>query len=112
MSFSFQLTKDADRAICLIYAEYLKRKGSGLPKSRARDFSVPQNREPLYKAMNQTDFNDTLSELNAAGFLRLYLGHGFLLEDKGILYMENRFPRGLEQLADVLSEIKGSIPFL
>ena len=112
MAFNFQLTKEADRAMCLIYEEFLKRRGSGLPKSRARDFSVLQNREPLYKTMNQTDFNDTLSELNAAGFLRLYLGHGFLLEDKGILYMENRFPRGIEQLSEVLSGIKDSIPFI
>lgn len=32
--------------------------------------------------------------------------------EKGILYMENRFPRGIEQLSEILSGIKGSVPFI
>lgn len=92
MGLKFQLTKDADRAICLIYKEFLNRRKSGLQKSRAKDFSMPQSREPIYSSMPQVDFNDALSELNSVGLIRLYRGHGFLLDDKGVLYMENAFP--------------------
>lgn len=72
MGLKFQLTKDADRAICLIYKEFLNRRKSGLQKSRAKDFSMPQSREPIYSSMPQVDFNDALSELNSVGLIILH----------------------------------------
>ena len=110
MGFDFKLTKDADYAMCLIYKAYLDRKSSGMPRNQAKDFSTVQSRESFYSSVAKADFNDCLRELRDAELIRLYRDSGFLLDNKALLYMENRFPRGIEQLISVLSEFKGAIP--
>lgn len=110
MSFNFTLTKETDRALCLIYKSYLDKRESGLPRTRAKDFSMPQHRESLYSSMPKADFDDCLRELKAVGLVRLYMHGGFFVEDRALLYMENRFPRGIDQIASVLSAVKGIIP--
>lgn len=110
MGFDFKLTKDADHAICLIYKAYLDRKASGQTRARAKDFSAAHSRESFYSSDIGEDFNDCLAELRDAKLIRLYKDFGFTLENKSLLYMENRFPRGIEQLSVILSEFKNAIP--
>ncbi len=107
-----ELTKDADKLVCLIYKEYLSRRKYGLAKRQAKDF-VEENDWPdsFAKEFNEDDMLDTLRELKSAGFVKQYIHGGFTLEDACIIYMENRFPNGLSQVLDWLGKIKGAIPF-
>lgn len=107
-----KLTKDADKMICEIYATYLNRRDSGIPKRAAADF------------VNQSDWPDehradwlcpdgkaTLQELKAAGLVAVFLYGGFALKPEGIIYMENRFPSGLSSVLDFLGKLKPLLPF-
>lgn len=38
-----QLTRDSDKFLCEIYAEFLSRRKSDIPKSSAAEFSSPEN---------------------------------------------------------------------
>lgn len=105
------LTKDADKMICTIYREYLSRRNNGLSKSVAKDFADPQKWGQLFADWNDDDVKDTLPELKRAGLIKLYFMGGFQLEDKAIVYMENRFPNGLAQVLDWLAKVKSAIPF-
>lgn len=42
---NIELTKDADKMICEIYAAFMKRRADGLPKRAAKDFA-DQSRWP------------------------------------------------------------------
>ena len=107
-----ELTKDADKLVCLIYREYLSRRKSGSPKRQAKDFAEENNwPESFLKEFNKDDMSDTLRELKSAGFIKQYINGGFVLEDACIIYMENRFPNGLSQVLDWLGKIKNAIPF-
>ena len=107
-----QLTKDADKSICLIYKEYLDRRKSGLDKKNAKDFFCREQWPAAFvEKSNLSDFLDTIQELQNIGFVRRTMGGGFYLEDAGILYMEQRFPDGVAQVLDWLAKIKSAIPF-
>ena len=106
------LTKDADKLICLIYKEFLDRRKSGTPKRQAKDFAEPDEWPSSFSEFDEYDMADTLSELKKAGFLKLYIHGGFQLEDRGIIYMEQRFPNGLAQVVDWLCKIAGAISFM
>lgn len=107
------LTKDADKAICLIYKEYLSRRKSGSPKKVAKDFSARDHwPESFSSEFGFCDFLETLDELKSEGFIKRYMGGGFQLEDLGIVYMEERFPNGIAQVLDWLGKIKSAIPFV
>lgn len=106
------LSKDADKALCLIYKEYLSRRKSGSEKRSSKNFF---NREQwpaeFIEKDGLPDFLDSLRELQNAGFVRRTMGGGFYLEDAGIVYMEQRFPNGIAQVLDWLGKIKSAIPF-
>ena len=106
------LTKDADKAICLIYKEYLARRESGASKKTAKDFSSrDQWPESFPKDAGLPDFLESLNELKSKVFVKRCVLGGFQLEDEGIIYMEQRFPGGISQILDWLGKIKSAIPF-
>ena len=106
------LTKDAYKAICLIYKEYLARRESGASKKTAKDFSSrDQWPESFPKDAGLPDFLESLNELKSKGFVKRFVLGGFQLEDEGIIYMEQRFPGGISQILDWLGKIKSAIPF-
>lgn len=108
-----QLTKDADKAMCLIYKSYLYRRKSGVDRRKAKDFFYrDQWPAEFTEDSNLSDFLDVLKELQYDGFIRRTMGGGFLLEDAGIIYMEQRFPNGAAQVLDWLGKIKSAIPFM
>ena len=90
-----QLTKDADKLICLIYNDYLNKREAGMSKSSAKAYAERAD----------------LRELKSAGLVRSYSYSGFALSDNGIVYMEKRFPRGISQVLDWLAKIKSAVPF-
>lgn len=107
------LTKDADMLICLIYKDYLNKREAGMSKSSAKAYSSRSDfPESLTDHFSISDIRDTLRELKAAGLIRSYSYSGFALSDKAIVYMENRFPRGVSQVLDWFAKIKSAVPFL
>lgn len=107
------LTKDADKVICLIYKDYLNKRDSGISKSSAKAYARRSDwPESLTANFSVNDIMDTLRELKSVGFLRCYLHGGFVLTDQAIAYMENRFPNGISQVLEWLAKIKSAIPFV
>lgn len=108
-----ELTKDADKLLGLIYYNYLVRLKDKQPKRQARYYADSDNWPKSFReTFCDEDIRDLLAELKRAKFIKKYIADGFELEDAGIIYMENRFPRGLEQVLDWLIKLQAVIPFL
>lgn len=108
---SVELTKDADNLICAAYHLYLKRREEGTSKSNAGYFEMDT---PALAALfsNNDDLIYTVRELKKAGLVTMYIRGSFRLTDQAILYMENRFSNGVDQLLERLGKIKALIPFI
>lgn len=81
-----ELTKDAKKAIALIYREYQRRRHSGLRKQDANYFS----RSELMSLDPSGDLLDNCCELRRAGLISSDITGGATLEDPGIVLMENK----------------------
>ena len=100
------LTKNAYRALCLIYKAFLNRTKQGVSRRSAilfLDYSIFKD-ENLYNS-NTTDFRAALNELKRARYIDLYVDDGFKLLDSGIALMENRFKDGLSEVIDFITKI-------
>lgn len=100
-----ELTKDADKVICCIYKEYLERRKSGISKSEAKEFGG--NFYKNIKALSNwssADMSDTLRELHDKEFIKKNVIGDFSLLDSSVIYMENRFKKGLEEITDFISK--------
>ena len=107
-----QLTKDADKLICLIYKDFLTRRKNGVSKGAARDFPEPSQLPAAFLSeLSVEDISETLLELKKAGFVKVFIYGDFQLEDSGIIYMEQRFPNGISQVLDWMGKVKSAIPF-
>lgn len=99
------LTKDADKAICVIYKEFLNRRDNNMSKFNSANFTFEE-----FKALLPNEIDDDLfsylAELSKASFIKNYdLSGGFELSDKGIIYMEQRFGKKLDKVLDYLSKL-------
>lgn len=104
----FEMSKNAEKLLCTLYKVYLERRKSGLSKSQARYFGLGEI-AGLAKQLkwNVDDTEDAARELGNVGALDLYMQCSGSLEDKAIIYMENRFKNGL---VDVLAFLSNFIP--
>jgi len=110
---SVELTKDADKMICEIYADYMKRRADGASKSVAMDFSEKATwPEEYLPDWSSEDGSASLAELKRAGMIKQYIYGGFALTDDAIIYMENRFKKGLSEVLNWLGQLKAAIPFV
>lgn len=101
-----ELTKDADKMICCIYKTFLQRRKSGISKSSAKQFSDDYfQSDKQLSSWLPDDLDDTLLEIGRAGLVAVYLGGNFDLTDSGIIYMENRFKNGLNEVIDFISKL-------
>lgn len=108
-----ELTKDADKLLGLIYYNYLVRIKDKQPKRQARYYADSDNWPNSFREnFCDEDIRDLLAELKRAGFVKIYLYGAFELEDAGIIFMEKRFPRGLEQVFTWLERLVTLIPYL
>jgi len=101
-----QLTKDADKLVCSMYKSYLERRKSGIDKNNARHFSIKDISS--YKACsgwNIHDIKDTVAEVSRAGLGNMFMDGGFYANDQFIIYMENRFKNGLNEVVDFVSKL-------
>lgn len=106
-----ELTKDADNLICVAYRLYLKRREEGVSKSNAGYFEEDTPALTALFPIND-DLTYTVNELKKAGLVVMYIHGGFRLTDQAILYMENRFSNGVDQLLERIGKIKALIPFI
>lgn len=102
------ITKDAEVVICFVYKMYLERRKNGVPKRDAIRFD-----DDFYKSdrvlseQDPRDISTHLLELARNGYIKIYIGGNFDLLDTTIIYMENRFKKGI---TDVLSFLAQFIP--
>ena len=83
-----ELTKDADKVLCVIYKEYLEKRKSGVDKSSAKCFvfDFPDSKQVK---MKHVDISETVCELSRLDMVTLYIDGGYKLTDAAIVYMEN-----------------------
>lgn len=106
-----KLTKDSEALICAIYKEYLQRRKSGTPKGDAKWFGdaeeIQKNIVPKWQL---GDVEETCWELERKNFLVCQSANNTILEtvlgDEAIIYMENRFQNGLNDVLEYLEKIK------
>nr|DAH40290.1 MAG TPA: ribonuclease R [Bacteriophage sp.] len=100
-----QLTKDADKMICRIYATYLQLRKNGVPKSKARKFEENYfSKNDAFSSWSPSDCDSTLAELQRAGLVKTDILGDFTLTDSAIIYMENRFVNGLKEVIEYVTK--------
>lgn len=103
---SLELTNDADKMICCIYKTFLQLRKSGEAKATARRFKNDYfSSDSKLSKWHAEDISETLLELGKVGLVKIYLGGDFVLTDDGIIYMENRFKNGLNEVTDFISRL-------
>ena len=103
--FDLELTKDADKMICIIYKSFLQERKSGRSKAEARRFNKDELKTfPDFKSWHPQDITDVLLEIGRKDLVKIYIGGTFELSDSGIIYMENRFKNGFLEVADFVSK--------
>ncbi len=104
------LTKDSEKLICIMYKDYLEKRKSGVSKSDAKKFGSSHTiHEQLVPDWLFEDVDETCRELSRAGLLHCVFGDNIackvFMSDQGIVYMENRFKNGLNELVDFISKL-------
>lgn len=97
------LTRNVDKMMCVFYKEYLERIENGMPKEHAVQFEggFPLKwKMDLFPDDDEQDCMLAFRELKNEFNFMVFTAGGFVLNDKLILHMERRFPRGLKQVAD------------
>lgn len=100
--FELQISKDSYKFLCMLYEEYLTRRDSLSKDSAKRFYTIP---DFICEHFDKSDCHSCLVELKANGFIKLYIDDGFLITDDAIVYMENRFKKGISDVADFISKI-------
>lgn len=101
---NIELSKDADKSLCLIYKEYLSRRKNNISKDSARMFQSTSF-ETLFPNVNQDDFASDLCELHKSKLIKMFTEGSFVLNTEAIIYMENRFKNGLTDVVDFISKL-------
>lgn len=103
-----ELTKSADKVLCIVYKAYLSRLKSGVQYADAVIFEYDfYDTDQHASAMDESAYDAALQQLGDAGYIRMYVDGGFMLLPAAIAHMENRFKKGLKE---VLETISGFIP--
>lgn len=99
------LTKDADKLVCSMYKLYLEKRKSGVDKLNSRHFSFAEIRSlEALRSYSDFDLKDTIAELKRANFGTMYLDGGFQANEQFVIYMENRFKNGFNEVVDFVSK--------
>lgn len=100
-----ELTKDADKLLCVLYKEFLTRRNDGFSKSDAARFEdgTLKTFKPIARWV-ESDISDAMLELARADYLRITIGGDCNLKDEAIIYMEKRFKNGVKDVAAFISQ--------
>lgn len=83
---NIELTKSGKAAVATLYREYIERIKRKESKQQARRFDT----EIPAQAALLNSLKDDLPELQTAGFIKIYLYGSIDLQDKAIIFMENK----------------------
>ena len=108
---SMELTKDADKFLCVLYKEYLQRRKNGQPKNSSKEFN-DQELEKLFPDERSEDLMEYAAELQRAFDISIDILGGISLSDESLIFMENRFPNGIASVFDWMAKIKNAVPFV
>jgi len=105
------LTKDSDALLCALYKEYMQKRKAGVSKRSAKCFGNAKHIQSIIvPKWDIGDIEETCWELARKGFLLCLSANNTIhmasLGDEGIIYMENRFRSGLDEVLDYLEKIK------
>ena len=109
------LTRDSDALLCLIYKNYLKQLKDNVSKTDAKWFDgYLEIQKSIAPKWTPDRVDETLRELSRANMLQTqsYDNHigTVILSDLGIIYMENRFKNGLDEVLKYLTTIAAILP--
>ncbi len=103
---TMELTKDADKMACSLYKLFLEKRKAGSDKFRAKHIAFSEIQAcPLCVSWNSNDIKPILAELRNAGYGTMYRDGSFMVNDQFIIYMENRFKDGLNEIVDFISKL-------
>lgn len=108
---SMELTKDADKFLCVLYKEYLQRRKNGQSKSSSKEFKS-EELEKLFPDECSEDLMEYVAELQQAFNISVDILGGISLSDESLIFMENRFPNGIASILDWMAKIKNAVPFV
>lgn len=105
----FQLTKDAEKLLCLMYKSYLDMYRINSSKSECNRFG---NTRDIHKKFMPdqyfADVDELVRELKRNNLIACDFGDNTFLEisltPSAIIYMENRFKNGIKELSDFISK--------
>lgn len=103
-----QMTKDAQKLMAVSYKLYLERRRDGVDKIRAKVFLPKDLKQQYFPDYSNADYRETVSEMCRVLKCTQYKDGGFVLSDRAIVYMENRFKNGLKDVVDFLGSL---VPF-
>ena len=101
--FEKTITNESYKMLCLLYEEYLSRRDT-MPKQTAIQFDCIPDFIKIH--INEFDRHSCLVELKQNNLIKLYVDGGFLLTNTAIVYMENRFKKGVSEILSFLNIVK------
>ena len=110
-----RLTKDADALLCLIYKSYIEKYKRGFPVDEAMiSGGAAQIHSALAPKWLLDDLEAACRELSNKGMLVCLFADDTVAESvltsEAICYMENRLPKGIQKIVDILKLIKETVP--
>lgn len=112
-----ELTKDQQYILSVMYKKYLECVKSGSVKLKCNNFNDAESLHKLYfSKFHFEDVENDLKKLKKQGFLHgVYADntiYHLTMEDKTIVYFENKFKNNMKSLIDNISKIASFIPGL
>ncbi len=100
-----EITKDAQKVIFCLYKIYLERRKAGISKSKAVEFEEDfyKDEKSLSKLDGETIY-ECLIELKNNSYIKMDICGNITLLNSTIVYMENRFKKGLNEVVDFLTK--------
>lgn len=111
------ITKDAKYILLTLYKDYLTRRKSGKSRQESAYWSNSNKlQSAFFPTMHADDVADCCWELHRKEYISCVPGddianHIMLLPDT-IVAMEQRFPKGMNELLDTLGKIAALLPFI
>lgn len=94
-----------------MYKDYLLKLNNGIGRSQAKSIgSSVEVSENLVREMYQEDVDELMRELGRSDYLTNFYADNIVfmstINDKTIVYMENRFKNSIKDVVDFISKLK------
>lgn len=100
-----ELTKNADKFVCYAYKHYLEKVRDKTPMFQAKQITFEEICTfKSFKNFTESDIKEVIAEAARAGLGDMTMECNFFVNDKMIVYMENRFKNGLNDVIDTITK--------